>query len=76
MELQRQKEKRILEEKQTANNLKTEKCELKMRNSIKKSNSLVSIVKPLKPSEEMSENEVRQYMIETKEWKKKNMRDI
>ena len=28
-------------------------------------------MKPLKPSEEMSENEVRQYMVETKEWKKK-----
>ena len=31
LELQRQKEKIILEEKQTANKLKTEKCELKMR---------------------------------------------
>ena len=59
-----------MEDRQKASKVKQGKCELKMQNSIKKCKSLIQIVKAVKGAEDMTENEVRHHMVESKEWKK------
>ena len=70
MDILKQQETRLVEDRQKASRMKQEKCKLKMQNSIKKCKSLIQIVKTVKEAEEMTENEVRHHMVESKEWKK------
>ena len=70
IDLLKQQETRLVEDRQKASKVKLEKCNLKMQNSIKKCKSLIQIVKSVKGAEDMTENEVRHHMVESKEWKK------
>ena len=71
LEALEQKEARIRDKEKREAEVRKEKMELKMKSAINKFKELNSTVSKIKATREMSEQEIREYLLESKKWEKK-----
>ena len=68
-----QKQKELREQQKEAKQLdsRLKRCEIKMKNTVKKSKEIQKLIDEVKSVDEMSENELRQFLLESRTWEKK-----
>ena len=71
LDTQKQTEAREKEKEAKVAENRKKKCEVKMKNTVKKSKDIKDILGEVKDVDTLSENEIRQYMLESKNWERK-----
>lgn len=71
LDIQKQKEMREQQKEAKQLDSRQKRCEIKMKNTVKKSREIQRLVDEVKSVDEMSENEVRQFLLESRAWEKK-----